>query len=139
MSLTFPRKFTHGQKVHNVDVYGELYLWPDGHFKYAVEMRNGDPLSGGRINVSFALLDEQQNPLGTYGLPPDQGWAVGPCGDRRSGRCHDELFGNVPEDKLKKAAAVALLFRPKGQAPDAARLQDLATTGSELVLCPIPY
>jgi len=29
MSLTFPRKFAHGQKVDNVDVYGELFLWPE--------------------------------------------------------------------------------------------------------------
>ncbi len=27
MSLTFPRKFAHGQKLGNVDVYGELFLW----------------------------------------------------------------------------------------------------------------
>jgi hypothetical protein len=130
--IAFPRKFAHGQKVGNVDVYGELYLWPDGHFQYMVHSRNRDPLSGGSINVSFALLDQQHVLLGTYGMPADQAWSVA------AGQRHDELFGKVPEDKLKKTGAVALLFRPHDQKLDAAGVQALATAGSELVFCPTP-
>jgi len=132
MSLTFPRKFTHGQKVGSVDVYGELYLWPDGHFQYMVHSRNRDPLKGGLVNAGFALLDEGQEALGIYGMPADQAWSVA------AGQRHDELFGKVPADKLNRTGAVALLFRPQYQKLDAASLQVLATTGSELLLCPTP-
>ena len=132
MGLTFPRKFTHGRKVGKVDVYGELFLWPDGHFQYMVHIRNGDPQNGGWINVSFALLDEQQMPLGVYGMPADQAWSVA------GGRRYDELYGKVPEDKLGQTSAVALLFRPRDQELDAASVQHPATSGSELLLCPIP-
>ena len=132
MSLTFPRKFAHGQKVGNVDVYGELFLWPDGHFQYMVHLRNSDPLNGDCINATFALLDEKHVTLGTYGMPADQAWSV------VAGRRYDELYGKVPEDKLKKTSAVALLFRPQYQELDAASLQHLATAGSELVFCPTP-
>ena len=132
MSLTFPRKFAHGQKVGNVDVYGELFLWPDGHFQYMVHTRNSDPLNGSSINATFALLDENEVPLGTYGMPADQAWSVA------AGRRYDELYGKVPEDKLKKTATVALLFRSHNQELDAANLQHLATAGSELLLCPTP-
>lgn len=139
MSLTFPRKFTHGQKVGHVDVYGELFLWPDGHFQCMVHTRNRDPLNGGcSINVTFTLLDEKHVPLGTYGMPADQTLSVAPWGALRAGQRYDELYGKVPEDKLKKTGAVALLFRPQNQEWDAACLQDLATTGSELVFCPSP-
>ncbi len=138
MSLTFPRKFAHGQKVGNVDVYGELVLWPDGHFQYNVNIRNSDPLNGNCVNVTFALLDEKRVPLGTYGLPADQAWCVAPWGHVQAGQRYDELFGKVPEDNLKKTAAVTLLFRRQDQELDAASLQDLAKAGSELVLCPNP-
>lgn len=130
--IAFPRKFVHGQKAGKLDVYGELYLWPDGHFQYMVHSRNLDPLVGAAVHVSFALLDEQQALLGTYGMPPDQTWNV------VAGQRHDELFGKIPEEKLRKTAAVALLFRPQYQKLDPASLEDLATTGSELVLCPTP-
>jgi len=132
MSLTFPRKFVHGQKVGKVDVYGELFLWPDGHFQYMVHMRGSDPLDRSAINVTFMLFDEKQLSLGTYGMPADYAWSAG------GGRRYDELYGKVPDDKLKRTAAAALLFRPQGQELDTARLRDLATTGSELMLCPIP-
>ena len=132
MSLTFPRKFTHGQKMGNVDVYGELFLWPDGHFQYMVQIRNSDPLSGSSINATFARLDEKRVPLGIYGMPADQAWSVA------AGRHYDELYGKVPGDKLKKADAVALLFRRQGEELDTSRLRDVATAGSELMLCPIP-
>jgi len=130
--ITFPRKFIHGQKVGNVDVYGELYLWPDGHFQYMVHSRNRDPLNGGHINVTFALLDEKRVPLGIYGMPVDQSWSVA------AGQRHDELFGKVPEDKLRKTAAVALLFRTHNEELDVTSLQGLATVGSELLFCPTP-
>ena len=132
MSLTFPRKFAHGQKAGSVDIYGELFLWPDGHFQYMVHIRNSDPLSGGSINATFALLDEKRVPLGIYGMQADQVLSVA------AGRRYDELYGKVPEDKLKKAGAVALLFRRHGEELDTSRLRDLATAGSELMLCPIP-
>ena len=132
MSLTFPRKFTHGQKVGNVDVYGELFLWPDGHFQYMVHTRNSHPLSGSDINATFALLDAKHAPLGVYGMPADQYWSVA------ASRRYDELYGKVHAEKLQKTAAVALLFRRPGQESDAASLRDLATAGSELMLCPIP-
>jgi len=132
MSLTLPRKFAHGQKVGKVDVYGELYLWPDGHFQYMVHIRNSDPLSGSSINATFALLDGKHAPLGIYGMPKDQALSVG------TGRRYDELYGKVPADKLSQAAAVALLFHRQGENSDTSPLRDLATTGSELLLCPIP-
>ncbi len=138
MSLTFPRKFAHGQKVDNVDVYGELFLWPDGHFQYMVHIRNRDPKKGNCINVTFALLDGKHAPLGIYGMPADQARCVAPWGGLRAGQRYDELYGKVPEDKLKKTGAVALLFRPQNQELDAARLRDLATAGSELMFCPSP-
>lgn len=138
MSLTFPRKFAHGQKVGHVDVYGELFLWPDGYFQYTGHIRNRDPRNGGCINVTFALLDEKCAPLGTYGMPADQAWCVAPWGDLRAGQRYDELFGKVPADKLKQTAAVALLFRPQEQEPDLAGLKDLATAGSELLFNPLP-
>ena len=55
ISLTFPRKFTHGQKVGKVDVYGELFLWPDGHFQDMVHRRSNDPFDRGCINAAFVL------------------------------------------------------------------------------------
>ena len=132
MSLTFPRKFTHGQKLGNVDVYGELFLWPDGHFQYMVHRRSNDPFDRACINATFVLFDEKQMPLGTYGMPADDAWSAG------GGRRYDELYGRVPEDKLKRTAAAALLFRTQNQEWDAATLRDLATAGSELVFCPTP-
>jgi len=138
MSLTFPRKFAHGQKVGYVDVYGELFLWPEGNFQYMVHIRNRDPHNGGCVNVSFALLDEKQASLGAYGMPASQAWCVAPWGALRAGQRYDELFGKVPEEKLTKTCAVALLFRPQDQELDAACLPDLATAGSELVFCPSP-
>ena len=138
MSLTFPRKFVHGQKVGKVDVYGELFLWPDGHFQYMVHLRNSDPLNGDCINATFALLDEKHVTLGTYGMPADQAWCVAPWGALRAGQRYDELYGKVPEDKLRKTSAVALLFRSHNQELDAASVQGLATVGSELLFCPTP-
>lgn len=132
MSLTFPRKFTHGQKVGNVDAYGELFLWSDGHFQYMVHIRNRDPLRAGHINTTFALYDDHQVLLGSYGMAPGQKLSVS------AGQRYDELYGKVPEDKLTMTASVALLFRLHGQELDAAGVASLATTGSELVLCPIP-
>jgi hypothetical protein len=132
MNLTFPRKFTQGQKVGKVDIYGELFLWPNGYFQYMVHMRNSDPLNGNSITASFALLDETHAPLGIYGMPADKGLSVA------AGRRSDELFGKVHPEKLPQTAAVALLFRRQGQELDAASLRDLATAGSELMLCPIP-
>lgn len=138
MSLTFPRKFARGEKVGHLDVFGELFLWPDGYFQYRVHIRNRDPQEGGCINVNFALLDEKRVPLGTYGLPADQALCVGLWKDLRAGERYDELFGKVPADKLNETAAVALLFRPQGQGFDADRLPDLATAGSELLFNPLP-
>ena len=138
MSVTFPRKFVHGQKVDNVEVHGELHVWPDGRFHFRVHIHNYDPHKGNCFHVSFALLDEKHVPLGTYGMPADQAWYVGPLGHYQASRRNDELYGEVPEDKLKKTGAVALLFRPQNQALDAAGLQGLATLGSELLFCPIP-
>lgn len=138
MSLTFPRKFAHGQKVGNVDVYGELYLWPDGHFQYMVHIRNRDPMTGCCVKVNFALLDHDGALLGIYGMPADQAWCVAPWGDVQAGQRYDELFGKVPENKLQKVSAVALLFSQQNQEPDAVPLQKLATIGSELVFCPPP-
>ena len=132
MSLTFPRKFVHGQKVGSADVYGELFLWPDGYFQYMVQIRSSDPLNGSSINASFALLDANHAPLGTYGMPPDHAWSVA------AGRRSDELFGKVHAEKLQQTAGVALLFRLQDQELDAASLRELATAGSELMLCPIP-
>ena len=132
MSLTFPRNFTHGQKLGKVDVYGELFLWPDGHFQYMVHIHSNDPLDRSCINASFVLFDEKQISLGTYGMPADDAWSAG------GGRHYEELYGKVPEDKLKKTAAAALLFRTQHQEWDAAGLRDLATTGSELVFCLTP-
>jgi len=34
MQPPFPRKFTHGQKIGNVDVNGKLFLGPDGPFQF---------------------------------------------------------------------------------------------------------
>jgi hypothetical protein len=130
--ITFPRKFVHGQKVGNVDVYGQLYLWPDGYFQYMVHIRNRDPLNGNGINVTFALLDEKQVLLGTYGMPAYQAWSVA------AGQCYNDLHGKIPKNKLKKTGAVALLFRPQNQELDVASLQGLATVGSELVFCATP-
>lgn len=138
MSLKLPRKFAHGQKVENVGVYGELFLWSDGHFQYMVHIRNRDPVNGCCIHVSFALLGEKGALLGIYGMPADQAWCVAPWGDVKAGQRYDEIFGKVPQDKLAQTDAVALLFRPQDQELDAAALPHLAMAGSELVFCPIP-
>ena len=138
MSVSFPRKFVHGQKVDNADVHGELHVWPDGRFHFRVRIHNHDPVKGNCFHVTFALLDEKQLPLGTYGMPADQAWYVGPLRDYQANRRFDELYGEIPEEKLRKTSAVALLFRPQNQALDAAGLQGLATLGSGLVFCPIP-
>ena len=132
VSLTFPRKFIHGQKVGSADVYGELFLWPDGYFQYMVQIRNSDPLNASSINTSFALLDANHALLGTYGMPADHGWSV------TAGRRSDELFGRVRTEQLPLTVGVALLFRRPGQELDAASLRELVTAGSELMLCPIP-
>ena len=120
MSLTFPCKFAHNQKVDNVNVHGELHVWPDGRFHFRFRAYNHSPLKGSCFNVSFVLLGEKHVPLGTYGMPPDQGWCVGPLGGYQPSQRNDELYGEVPEDTLKKTCAVALLFRPQTQALDAA-------------------
>jgi len=138
MSLTFPCKFAHDQKADNVNVHGELQVWPDGRFHFRVRVYNHSPLKGRCFNVSFVLLDEKHEPLGTYGMPADQGWYVGPLGDYRPSRRSDELYGEVPEDALRKTCAVALLFRPQTQALAAASLQGIPPLRSELLFCPIP-
>jgi len=138
MSLTFPRKFAHEQKRDNVHVHGELHVWPDGRFHFRVHIHNHSPVKGGCFNVSFVLLDEKHEALGTYGMPADQGWYVGPLGDYQPSRRSEELYGEVPEDTLRKTCAAALLFRLQNQAFDAASLQGLPTQGSELLFCPIP-
>ena len=78
MPLTFPRKFTHGQKLALADVYGELYIWPDGHFHCTTSSRNSDPASGCLVSVSFILFDRSWAPLGTFGMAPEEGYPVGP-------------------------------------------------------------
>lgn len=65
-------------------------------------------------------------------MPADEGWSV------VAGRRSDDLFGKVPENKLKSTATVALLFGPQDQQWDIASLRDLAADGGELVFCPIP-
>ena len=138
MQLTFPRKFTHGQKMGNADVYGELFLWPDGHFQLMIHIRNRDPMNGCCINVTFALLDQEHKPMGIFGMPADQAWCVAPWGDLRAGQRYDELFGKVSAEKLERTGAVALLFRPQDQELNMDSLSALATTGSELMFCPSP-
>ncbi len=138
MQLTFPRKFTHGQKIDNVDVYGELFLWPDGHFQLMAHIRNRDPIKGCCINVAFALLDQECKPIGIFGMPADEAWCVAPWGDLKAGQRYDELFGKVSAEKLMRTSMAALLFRPQGQELNMDKLSVLANTGCELMFCPAP-
>ena len=139
MGLSFPRKFTHLQKVGHADVRAELYLRPDGHFQYMVDINNTDPLKGNSIHVSFALFDEKDVLLGIYGMPSDQAWYVAPLGHLRAGLRYDELHGQqIPGDELKKTRTVALLFRQQGLEMNTTSLQGLAAVGSELGCRPIP-
>jgi len=138
MSIKLPRKFARGQKLENADVYGELFVWPEGYFQYAIDIRSRLSKVGACINVSFVLLDANQTPLGTYGMPPDQEWCVGPRGNGQPGHRYDQLYGQIAKDKLERAESVALVFRTKGQEVAATALQTIASTGTDLEFCPIP-
>lgn len=134
MPIKLPRKFARGQKLEGADVFGELYVWPEGYFQYAIDIRSRLPKVGACINVSFVLLDANQTPLGTYGMPPDQEWCVGPWPGRR----YDQLYGQIAKDQLERAESVALVFRTKGQEVAATALHAIASTGTDLEFCPIP-
>jgi hypothetical protein len=138
MPLSFPRKFTHGIKLRNADVYAELFAWPDGHFQFMVHTRSTDPGHAVSINASIVLLDEKRQPLGTFGMPRDQVWRVGPQAFGQSSQRHDELYGVIPAEKLMKAESVALVLKTPDVEIGLAELQAMARTGSELQLCPIP-
>lgn len=134
MPIKFPRKFACGQKLEHADVYGELYVWPEGYFQYAIDLRSRLPKVGACVNVTFVLFDANQTPLVTYGMPPDQEWYVGPWPGHR----YDQLHGQIAKDKLEGTESVALVFRTKGQELAATELQAIASTGIELEFCPIP-
>lgn len=131
MSLAFPRKFTRGQKVSIADIYGELHIWPDGHFHYAVSIRNTEPGEGCRVSASFVLFDRSKNLLGVYGALPEEAQAVSPWG-----RVDHDLYGKISGDRLALAESVALAFRLADQEMDADKLRDVAGVGNELVFCP---
>lgn len=133
MSLTFPRKFTRGQKVSIADVYGELHVWPDGHFHYAISIRNTEPGERCRVSASFVLFDQGNNLLGTYGALPDEAQFITPWG-----RVDHDLYGKIPGEKLARAESVALAFRLADQATDVDKLREVAGVGNELVLCSAP-
>ena len=132
MPIKLPRKFARGQKLENADVYGELYVWPEGYFQYAIDIRSRLSKTGACINVTFVLFDVNQVPLGTYGMPPDHEWCVGPRGNGQPGHRYDQLYGQIAKDKLERAESVALVFRTKGQEVATIALQALASTGAEL-------
>ena len=138
MPIKFPRKFARGQKLENADVYAELYVWPEEYFQYAIDIRSRLAKVGPCVNVAFVLLDANQAPLGTYGMPPEQTWCVGPGGNAHPGHRYAQLFGQIPKDKLDRTETVALVFRAEGQAVEAAALRAIASTGDELEFCPIP-
>ena len=130
MILTFPRKFAKGRKVDIADVYGELHIWPGGHFHYMISIRNTAPGEHCRVNVSFAVFDANQALLGTYGMLPEEEMAISPLG-----RINHDLYGKIAEGKLARAASVALAFRLAGQGMDVEQLVETAGIGNELVLC----
>ena len=138
MPIRLPRKFARGQKLENADVYGELYVWPEGYFQYAIDIRSRLPKVGAWVNVTFVLLDANQTSLGTYGMPPDLEWCIGPGGNGPSSHRYDQLYGQIPKDKLEKTESVALVFRTKGQKVAATALPAIASTGDNLEFCPIP-
>ena len=133
MPLTFPRKFAHGHDLLGADVYGELYIWPDGHFHYTTSSRNTDPAKGCLVSVSFVLFDHSGTLIGMFGMSPEEGYPIGPWGRR-----HDELYGLIPGDKLARAESVALVFRLAGENIGTEKLREMAGTGNELVFCPTP-
>ena len=138
MPIKFPRKFARGQKLEHADVYGELYVWPEGYFQYAIDLRSRLPKVGACVNVTFVLFDANQIPLVTYGMPPDHEWCVGPRGDGQPGHRYDHLYGQIAKDKLERAESVALVFRTSGQEVAVTALQAMAGTGTDLEFCPIP-
>ena len=133
MALTFPRKFTHGQRVSIADVYGVIHIWPDGHFHYTISIRNTEPGEGCRVNVSFVLFDPKRTLLGTFGMLPQQELSISP-----GGRIHNDFYGRIPQHKLADAASVALAFRGAGDNIDVDKLRQIAQAGTELVFCPTP-
>ena len=138
MPIAFPRKFTHGQKVGSADVYGELFIWPEGYFHYMVHTRGHDPKASSSINVALVLLDAAGKAVGTYGMGPDQEWRVGPGSEGLSAQRFDELYGKIPEDKLKQAESVALVLRARGEEIAIDKLASLAGAGEPLEFCPNP-
>lgn len=138
MPITFPRKFTHGQKVGSADVYGELFIWPEGYFHFMVHTRGHDPRVGSGINVALMLFDAGGKPLGTYGMAPDQEWRVGPGANGLSAQRFDELYGKIPANKLDQTESVALVFKAKGEQVDFASLGKIAGAGDTLEFCPSP-
>ncbi len=138
MPIKLPRKFARGQKLENADVYGELFVWPEGYFQYAIDIRSRLSKVGACVNVSFVLFDANQTPFGTYGMPLDQEWCVGPRGDGQPGHRYDQLYGQIAKDKLARAESVALVFRAEGREVAATAIQAIADTGAELEFCPVP-
>lgn len=134
MPIKLPRKFTRGQKLEHTDVYGELYVWPEGYFQYSIDIRSRLPRVGSCVNVTFVLFDANQSPLATYGMPPGEEWHIGPWPGHR----YDQLHGQIAKDKLARTESVALVFRTKGQEVAAAALLAIASTGADLELCPVP-
>lgn len=138
MSLTFPRKFTHGVKTENADAYAELFVWPEGHFQLMVHIRCTDARHAAQINATVVLLDQTGQPIGTFGMAQEEMWTVGPPAYCQSSQRHDQLFGKIPEEKLQKTEAVTLVLRAPGQEIGADELRAIANRGAELVLCPVP-
>ena len=134
MPIKLPRKFERGQKLEDADLYGQLYIWPEGFFQYSTDIRSRLSRAGCCANVTFVLLDANQAPLATYGMPPDQEWGVGPWPGHR----YDQLNGQIAKDKLERTESVALVFRTTGQDVSAAALQAIASSGTELEFGPIP-
>lgn len=83
-------------------------------------------------------LDVRGGAIGTYGLPQDQELYVGARAEGLTTQRFDEVFGQIPRDKLAQAEAVALVFRAKDDVTDPAALKEMVSRGDELEFCPCP-
>ncbi len=133
MPLTFPRKFVRGEKLQSADLYGELHIWPTGHYDFKVSIRNTDASQGCKMHAGIVLLDKSEEVAGSYGVGQEEPFELGPWGQR-----HEQIYGKIPAQVLARTETVAIAFCAVGESFDAAKFRSIASAGVELMLCPIP-
>lgn len=146
MALSFPRKFSDGYRVENADCYGDVYIYPSGHWLIGTHLsRAGGALSGTCVHVSFVLCDAEGLPLeapglngvARFGMPSDHMWCVAPSWQGGPADRYDNISGGLPQEILGRAEKVSILFihanKPFDWEAVKRTIKDIAQLGKELI------